>query len=140
MLSLGTECFVFQFVSKNLNIKIYRIIILPVVLYGFETWSFALREERRLSLVYEGRYNRGEWRKLHNEELNDLYSSPNVVLLIKSRRMGWAGHAGRMGESGGVYKVLVGTSEGKGALGRSSRRREGNIMIHFQEVGCVVMD
>ena len=83
--------------SKNLKIKIYRTIILPVVLYGCETWSMTLREERRLR-VFENRVLRrifgskrdevtGEWKKLHNEKLNNLYSSPNIVRVIKSRRM-----------------------------------------------------
>ena len=107
--------------SKNLKIKIYRIIILPVVLYGCETWSLTLREERRLR-VFENRVWRrifgpkrdevaGEWRKLHNEELNDLYSSPNIVRVIKPRRMRWAGHVARMGQGRGVYRVLVGKPE-----------------------------
>jgi hypothetical protein len=97
-----------QRVSKNLKIKIYRTIILPVVLYGCETWSLTLREERRLR-VFKKRVLRrvfgpkrdevtGEWRKLHNEELNDLYSLPNMVRVVKSRRMRWAGHVARMGE------------------------------------------
>jgi len=84
-----------RFLSKNLNIKIYRIIILPVVLYGCETWSLTLREEMKLR-VFENMVLRrifglrsdeitGEWRRLHNEELNDLYSSPNIVPVIKSR-------------------------------------------------------
>jgi len=60
----------------------------------------------------------GEWRKLHNEELNDLYSSPNIVRVIKSRRMRWAGHVARMGDRKGVYRVLVGKPEGKRPLWR----------------------
>jgi len=79
----------------------------------------------------------GEWRKLHNEELNDLYCSPNIVRVIKSR---WAGHVARMGEGRGVYRVLVGKPEGKRPLGRPRRRWEGNIKMDLQEVGCGGMD
>jgi hypothetical protein len=82
----------------------------------------------------------GEWRKLHNEELNDLYSSPNIVRVIKSRRMRWAGHVARMGEERGVYRVLVGKSEGKRPLGRPRRRWEHNTRMDLQEVGCGGMD
>jgi hypothetical protein len=89
--------------------------ILPVVLYGCETWSLTLREERRLR-VFENRVLRrvfgpwrdevtGEWRKLHNQELNELYSLPNIVRVVKSRRMRWAGHVARMGEKRGVRRV-----------------------------------
>ena len=102
--------------SKNIKIKIYRTIILPVVLYGCETWSLTLREEHRLR-VFENRVLRrifvpkrdrvtGEWRKLHNEELNDLYSSPTIVRLIKSRRMRWAVRVARVWETGQVLTGL----------------------------------
>jgi len=130
--------------SKKLNIKIYRTIILPVVLYGCETWLLTLREERRLR-VFEKRVLRrvfgpkrdevtGEWRKLHNV-LSDLYSSPNIVRVVKSRRMRWAGHVARMGEGRGVYRVLVVKPEGKRPLGSPRRIWEDNIKMDLQEVG-----
>ena len=130
--------------------KIYRTIIVSVVLYGCETWSLKLREERRLN-VFENRVLRrefgpkrneitGDWRKLHNEELNDLYSSPNIVRVIKSRGMIWEGHVARMGESRVLYRVLVGKHEGKKPLGRPRRRWEDNIKMGLQELGCGGMD
>ena len=108
---------------KKLKIKMYRTIILPVVLYGCETWSLTLREERKLR-VFENRVLRrafgskrdevtGKWRKLHNEELSDLYSLPNIVRVVKSRRMRWAGHVARMVEGREVHRVLVRKPEGK---------------------------
>ena len=83
---------------------------------------------------------RGEWKKLHNEELNDLYCLPNIVQVIKSRRMRWAGHVARMGEGKGVYRVLDGKPDGKIQLGRPRRRWEDNIKMDLQEVGCGGMD
>ena len=116
-----------RLLSKNLKIKIYRTIILPVVLYGCETWSLTLREIRKLRVfenmalrrIYGSRRDEvtGEWRRLHNEELNDLYSSPNIVRVIKSRRMRWAGHVAHMGEERGAYRVMVGKPEGRRPLG-----------------------
>ena len=82
----------------------------------------------------------GEWRRLHNEELNDLYSSPNIVRVIKSRRMRWVGHVVRMGEERGVYGVLVGKPEGRRPLMRPRRRWVDNIRMDLQEVGCGYMD
>ena len=121
MLSFGAESLASSLLSKNLKIKINRTKILPLVLYGCQTWSLTLREERRLR-VFENRVLRrilgpkrdeitGEWRKLHNEELNVLYSSPNIVRVIKRRRMRWAGHVACMGERISVYRVLVGKRE-----------------------------
>ena len=82
----------------------------------------------------------GDWRRLHNEELNDLYSSPNIVRVIKSRRMRWTGHVARMGVERGVYMVLVGKPEGKRPLGRPRRRWVDNIRMDLQEVGCGHVD
>ena len=82
----------------------------------------------------------GEWRRLHNEELNDLYSSPNIVRVIKSRRMRWAGRVTRMGEERGVYRVLVGKPEGSRPLGKPRRRWADNIRMDLQEVGCGYVD
>jgi hypothetical protein len=109
-----------------------------------------LREERRLR-VFENRVLRrifglrrnevtGEWRRLHNEELIDLYSSPNIVRAIKSRRMKWAGHVARMGERRGAYRVLVGKPEGRRPLRRPRRRWEDNIKTDLREVGCGCVD
>jgi hypothetical protein len=129
-------------------IKIYRTIILPVVLYGCETWSLPLREEGRLR-VFENRMLKrvfgpkrdevtGEWRKLHKEELSDLYPLPNIVRMVKSRRMRWAGHVALMGEGRGVNRVLVEKPEEKRPFGRPRRRWEDNIKMDLQEVGGVV--
>jgi hypothetical protein len=131
--------------SKNIKIKIHRTIILPVVVFGCETWSVTLREEHRLR-VFENRVLRRifgpkrdevtrEWRRLHNKELYDLYSSPNIIRVIKSRRMRRAGHVARMGEGRGAYRILVGRPEGRRPLGRPWLRWEYNIKIDLQEVG-----
>jgi hypothetical protein len=82
----------------------------------------------------------GERRKLHNEELHDLYSLPSIVRVIKSRRMRWAEHVARIGEKRGVYTVVVEKPEGKSPLGRPSRRWVDNIRMDLQEVGCGSMD
>jgi len=117
---------------------------------GYEIWPLTLREERRLR-AFENRVLRrmfghkrdevtGEWRKLHNEEVNDLYCSLNIVRVIKSRRMRWAGHVARMGEGRSVYRILVGKPEGKRSLGRSRRRWVDNIEMSLQEVGSGGME
>jgi hypothetical protein len=127
------------------KIKIYKTIILPVVLYGCETGSVTLREEHRLR-VFENRVLRrifgskrddvtGGWRKLHNEELHGLYSSPSIVRVIKARRIRWAGKVARMGEVRGAYNILVGRPEGRRPLGRPRRRWEDNIKMDRREIG-----
>jgi hypothetical protein len=104
--------------SNNVKVKINRTIILPAVLYGCETWSLILREEHRLR-VFENRVLRrifgpkrdevtGEWRKMHNWELHNLYSSPDIIRQVKSRRKRWAGHVAHMEVERYVYRVLVG--------------------------------
>ena len=99
-------------------------------------------ENRVLRKIFGSRRDEvtGEWRRLYNEELNDLYSSPNIVWMIKSRKMRWAGHVARMGEERGLYRVLVGKPEGRRPLGRPRRRWADNIRMDLQEVGCVYRD
>jgi hypothetical protein len=131
--------------SRNLKVKIYKTIILPVILYGCETWSQTLREEHRLR-VFENRVLRrifgpkrdevmGEWRKLHNGELHNLYSPPRIIRQIKSRRMRWVGHETCMGEGRNMYGVLVGKPEGKRPLERPRHRWEDIIKMDCREIG-----
>jgi hypothetical protein len=130
--------------SRNLKVKIYKIIILPVVLYGCETWSLTLREQHRLR-VFEKRVLRGifgptrdevtgEWRKFHSGEIHNFFSSPDIIRQIKSRRMGWAGHVARLGEGRNVYRVLVGKPEGR----RPRCRWEDGIRMDLREIGLGV--
>jgi hypothetical protein len=109
-----------------------------------------LREEHRLR-VFENRVLRrifgpkrdevtGEWRKLHNEELHNFYSSPDIIRQVKSRRMRWAGHVARMREERKLYKVLVGNPEGKRLLGRPRRRWENGIRMDLREIGLGAVD
>ena len=120
-----------------------------IILSRNKRLSLTLREERKL-MVFENMVLRrifgprrdevtGEWRRMHTEELNDLYSSLNIVWVLKSRRMRWAGHVARMGEERGVYRVLVGKPEGRRPLGRPRRRWVDNIKMDLQEVGCRYM-
>jgi hypothetical protein len=129
----------------TIAIAIYKTIILPVVLYGCETWSLILRDEHRLR-VFENRVLRsmfepkgvdmmGRWRKLHNEELPNLYSSPSIIRMMKPRRMRWAGHVARMGEKRNACRLLAGKPEGRRPLGRPRRRWVDNIRMDLGEVG-----
>jgi hypothetical protein len=133
-----------------MTIKKYRTIILPFVLYGCGTWSLTLSEKHRLK-VFENRVLRRtfgakrdevtwKWRKLQNEQLNDLYCSPNIARLIKSRKMRWVGHVARMGDTKGVVQGLEGKHEGKRPIGRTGRWCEDNIKMNFQDVVLTDMD
>jgi hypothetical protein len=144
------QCRTFRLLPINVKIRIYKTIILPVVLHGCETWSLTLREEHRLK-VFKNRVLKrifgpkwdemmGEWRKLHNKELHDLYSSPSIIRIIKTRRMRWAGHVARMGEKRYAYRLLVGKPETKRPLGRPRHRWVDNITMDLGEVGLGDVD
>jgi hypothetical protein len=123
-----------------LNFKICKTIILPVILYGCETWSLTLKEEQRLRMLEnmvlrrifgpKGKEVEGSWRRLHNEEFHNLYASSNVTRVTESRRMRWAGHAAHMGQMRNSYKIFVGKPVEKRPLGRSRRRWE-NIRMYL---------
>jgi hypothetical protein len=129
-----------RLLSKNVKIKIYRTIILPVVLYGCESWLLTLRLrvfENKVLRIFgpKGDEVTGEWRRLHKKELYALYSSPNIHV-IKATRLRWAGHVAHMGESRGAYRALVGKPEGRRPLGRPKRTRiwEDSIEIDFERL------
>jgi len=115
-------------------------------MYGCETWSLILREERKLRVfekmvlrrIFGPRRDKvtGEWRKLHNEELNDLYSSPNIVRVLKLKRMRLAGHVARMGDLRGLCRVLMLKPEGRRPLGKPRRKWVDNILIYLQDMRC----
>jgi hypothetical protein len=114
-------------------------------IYIVETWSPTVREEHKLRVlrrIFGPKRDgvTGGWRKLHNEELHDLYSSPSIITIIKSKKMRWAGHVARMGEKMNVYRLLVGKPEGKRPLGRPRRRWIDNIKMDLLEIGLSVVD
>jgi hypothetical protein len=125
------------------DVLVYRTITLPVVPNECENWCVTSREDRRLT-VFENRVlsrlfwpKRDEvtekWRRLHKEELYDLYCSPDFIRVIRSRRMRWTGHVARMRDKRGAYNVLVGRSEGKRSLSRPRFRWKNNMKIDLQE-------
>jgi hypothetical protein len=122
-----------RLISKNLKIKIYKTLVLLVVLR--EGHRLRVFENRVLRRIFgPKREEDGSWRKLHNDEPHSLYSSPNIVRVIKSRKMRWAGHVARMGEGRGVYRVFVGRPEGNRTMGRRRRRWEDNIKLDLREI------
>jgi hypothetical protein len=143
LLLFSPKSFVFLSYIKKPKDKIYKTVILPVMLYGCDTWSLALREEHRL-WVFENTVSRifgpkrgedGSWRKLYNDELHGLYSSLNIVRVIKSRRLRWARHVAHTGEGRVVYRVLIRKPEGKRPLDRHRCRWEDNIKLDLKEIG-----
>jgi hypothetical protein len=141
-----------RLLSKNIKIRIYKIIILPVILYGCETWSLTLRQKHRLGVFENNVLTRifgpkrdevtGGWRTLHNEELYNLYSSPSIIIrrMIKSRRMRWVGHVARIGEKRNAYRILVGKPERKRYLGRAKSMWVDKIKNDLREIGWGGMD
>ena len=135
---------------SNIDIMEGKYGVTPVVLYGCETWSLTLREERKLR-VFENMVLRrifgprrdevtGEWRRLHNVELNDFYSSPNIVRVTKSRRMRWAGHVARMGEERGCIGSWWRNRRERDHGGRPRRRWVDNIRMDLQDWIGLVQD
>jgi hypothetical protein len=129
---------------KNVGIRIYKTIILPVVLYGCETWSLTLREEHQLR-CFENRVLRRifgpkkdevtrRWRKLHNEEVPNLNSLPSIIRMMKSKRMRWARHEAAIEVMRNSYRLLMEKPEGKGLLGRSRYMWVDSIKLDFEEI------
>jgi hypothetical protein len=142
LLPFASESFIF---SPALWDKIYKTIILPVVLYGCENWSLTSREKHRLR-VFEHRVLRriygpkrdeetGQWRKLHNGELHNLWPSPDIIRQIKSKRMRWAWYVAREEEGRNLNRVLVGKPERKRPPERPRRRWEDGIKMNLREIG-----
>jgi hypothetical protein len=133
-----------RLLSGNIKIKIYKTVILPIVLYSCETWSLTLKELYKLRVCEKKVLRRicqskreevvGGWRRLHNEDLHNLYASPSIILVIKSTRMKCAGHVACMEEMRNAYNILVGKPEGKRPLGKPKRRWECNIRMDLMEI------
>jgi hypothetical protein len=134
-----------RLLSRNVKVKIYEIIIVSFFLYGCETWSLTLRgvhmlrvfENRVLRRIFVPKWDEVtvEWRKLHSEELHNLYLSPDIIRQVKSRRIRWTGHVARMREDKKLYKVLVGKPEGKRPLRRPRSRLKNEIRMDLKEIG-----
>jgi hypothetical protein len=144
VLLFSTDILSSQILLKNLKIKIYKTLIMLVVLYSCETWFLALREEFRLRIFDTGscgqyldprRVENWEWRRLQNEEFYSLYYSSYILRVITYRRLRWTGHVGRMEEDKSAFKILTSKPTGKRLLGRPRLRWEDNIQIDLKEIG-----
>jgi hypothetical protein len=135
MLLFSPDTFSSRFLSKNLKIKIYETLILPIVQYGCETRSVTLRvfENGILRRIFGlKRDDNGVWRRLHNEEIHRLYRSPNIVWVIVSRRLRWAGHVAWMEEGRSAFEILTANPTWKRPLGRPRCRWEDNIRMNLE--------
>jgi hypothetical protein len=142
---IQSKHFCHRILYKNLKIKIYETIISPVLFYACEAWSLTLRKAHRLR-IFENRILRrifgpkrdsnGEWKRLQNEELHSLYRSPNIVSVIKSKRLKWTGHVARMEEGRSTSKLLSAKPTGKIFFRESRRRWEDNIRMDLEEI-CI---
>jgi hypothetical protein len=136
LLPFGLEPSVFSPAVKNVKVRIYKAIVLPLVLYGCETWSLTLWEEQGEQDAEENIWVKrdgvmGGWRNLHNEELRNLYSLPSIIRIIKSQGMRWAGNVARMGEKRNACRLFIVKPEGKRPLGRPRRRWIDNIKMDW---------
>jgi hypothetical protein len=129
--TIQSRILVSSLLSRDIKIKIYKTIILPVVLYGCESWSLTLREEHRLR-VFVNRVLRRIFGLRREEELHNLYSSPSIITMIKSRWMRWAGHVGQLGAKRNTYRILLGKPEEKRTLGRPRCRWMDNIKMDLR--------
>jgi hypothetical protein len=137
---ISIAIFIFSSCLLHVNFESFRVCDLPhlVSLGNIPLQRLRVFENRVLRRIFGSKMDEatGEWRRLHTEEFNDLYTSPNIIRVIKSRRMRRAGHVARVGEKKGAYRILVGRPEGRRPLGKPRRRGDDNIKMDLENVGC----